>query len=87
MVLAAAYGHAGEAYNISAGVSHDMNTVVRELSRQLGGNIPVQTVSVPPGVPFRTLADLTRAQEQLGYRPRVRLASGLAKQIAAVRDG
>ena len=83
LILAAASGHAGEAYNISAGASHDMSTVVRELSRQLGGSIPVQAVTTPPGVPFRTLADLTRAREQLGYRPNFCLAAGLAKQIAA----
>jgi UDP-glucuronate 4-epimerase len=86
LILAAAYGDAGETYNISGGVSHDMNTVVQELCRQLGGSIPLRAVGIPPGVPLRTLADLTRAREQLGYMPSFCLPAGLAKQIAAGVD-
>lgn len=70
--------------NIGGGSRTSMNQVVRMVSELAG---PVDVVHVPAqrGDVRHTAADITVARRALGYRPRVRLADGLARMVEAER--
>lgn len=62
----------GEVVNIGCGRSYTIN----ELARLVGG----PTIFVEPRVePRATLADITKAQELLGWKPEIRFENGLAE--------
>jgi nucleoside-diphosphate-sugar epimerase len=84
MVSAARSSWTGVA-NVGGGARTSMNEVVRLVSERAG---PVDVIHVPPqrGDARHTAADTTVARRAFGYRPRVRLAEGLARMVGAERE-
>jgi UDP-glucose 4-epimerase len=82
-----AEGVSGEVFNVGCGQSTSVNEVVRHI-RQIAnaqGEIsygPSRTGDVP-----RSLADISRAREKLGYSPQVLLREGLERVALWLRKG
>jgi UDP-N-acetylglucosamine 4-epimerase len=77
----------GQMYNIACGESTSLNTLFRLIRDGLGRSGNRLEVTEPiydefrPGDIPRSLADITRAQRYLGYRPTYGVAEGLEKTL------
>lgn len=76
------HGRAGAVYNVAGGAPVPLGEALSLLGRALGR--PAALVAAPgdPREHRSTWADLRRSARELGWRPRVRLADGLARQAA-----
>jgi nucleoside-diphosphate-sugar epimerase len=83
-VAAAERGRHGSVYNIGGGVAVAVLDVIALLEELLGAPLDVEFRDPARGDPRRTEADITRAVQDLGYRPSTPLAQGLAAQVNAV---
>lgn len=84
-VAAAERGERGSVYNVGGGEPVALLDVITLLKELLDRPIAVEHEDAGPGDPRRTEADVTRAAQDLGYRPETTLAEGLAAQIASVQ--
>jgi len=75
----------GEIVNIAGGRRIGLNDLCREIGRLMGGAIQVDHVEPRAGDIRHSLADITRAQELLGYEPKVRWEDGLPATLAYMR--
>ena len=83
-VLAAAEapGVAGEVINVAAGGRIRLLDLIETLNRILGTNITPTFGPVREGDVHDSQADITKAQQLLGYRPHVSLEEGLRRTLA-----
>jgi nucleoside-diphosphate-sugar epimerase len=74
--------------NIASGVGVTVGDVVEEIVRRIGRPELVRRGALPdrPGDPSQLVADVTRLQDEVGFRPRWELADGLAATIRWWRD-
>ncbi|HVL90648.1 MAG TPA: NAD-dependent epimerase/dehydratase family protein [Actinomycetota bacterium] len=72
--------------NIGGGAQHSMNEVVAAIETITGRDISVVRRRSARGDVKHTGADVTRAREGFGYRPRVALTDGLAAMWAWARE-
>jgi UDP-glucose 4-epimerase len=79
-ILAAEHGKAGAIYNIGGGRPVPLMHTVRVLEQLTGKQARVRPLPRQEGDPGRTAADLTRARDDLDYRPRVSVDEALQKQ-------
>ncbi|MGC9359022.1 MAG: NAD-dependent epimerase/dehydratase family protein [Anaerolineae bacterium] len=84
-LLAMERGAAGSCYNIGGGSRVTLNRCLEVLSQVTGRPVNVEHVGEQRGDVRHTWADTTRAQEELGFRPRVALEDGLAREAAWMR--
>jgi len=79
---------AGEAFNIGSGEQIDLNELIRHIGDILNEQFPGRSV---PATVYReprvgdirhSLADVSKAEGNLGFRPRVRFKDGLAETLA-----
>ena len=76
----------GRAYNVAYGARVSVNQLASEIGAVLGCDVaPTYLASRTGDVPH-SLADLSRARDELGYEPSVDLREGLENTIAHVRD-
>jgi dTDP-glucose 4,6-dehydratase len=72
----------GEAINLGAGVSHDIETIARAIVRKMGKPESLLThIGDRPGQVFRHTAGIAKARRLLGWAPRTRFEDGLDKTI------
>lgn len=71
----------GELYNIGSGSRITINGLVNLLNGLLGKEIQPKYEEAQPGDIRHSLSDITKAQEMLGFRPRVSLMDGLSSTI------
>ena len=74
--LLAARGRSGT-YNLATEVQTDVSTIWSELSDAAGADIEPQLLDLRPGELQHSCLDVTRAERELGWRPRVPLSEGL----------
>jgi UDP-glucose 4-epimerase len=74
--LLAAAGKAGT-YNIATGVETDVSTVWKELSDAAGKHIEPELADLRPGELQHSRLDISRAERELGWSPKVPIAEGL----------
>ena len=81
LLAATTGGISGQAINIATGIQYTNEEVVAEIKRVTGKTIRVQAGSYPPHEIDRPIwvADISKAQKLLGWRPRHSLADGLRK--------
>ena len=72
----------GEVMNIAGGRRIGLNELCRELSRVFGRQIAVEHTEPRAGDIRHSLADISRANELIGYEPFVRWEDGLAPTVA-----
>jgi dTDP-L-rhamnose 4-epimerase len=74
------------AFNVGSGSSTSVLRVARELSNQLGLDVPVHISGhFRIGDIRHNVADLTKTKAALGYRPRVAFEEGIGKFMAWVK--
>ena len=78
-------GIAGRVYNIGCGRSASLLELVAALNRELGTAIEPEFAPARPGDVRISLADITRAQRELGYEPVVHFEEGLEQTLAWMR--
>ena len=71
----------GELFNIATGSRITINGLVNMVNNILGREIQPKYEEARPGDIRHSLADITKAQEMLGYRPRTSIMDGLQSTI------
>jgi len=80
--LAPAKTVSGHVYNIACGERHSLLEIYRALAKILSFNRPPQFAAPRCGDIQHSLADITRAQNDLGYTPTVSFYDGLVRTVA-----
>jgi nucleoside-diphosphate-sugar epimerase len=71
----------GEVFNIASGSRITVNGLVNMINFLLGKEIQPKYEEARPGDIRHSLADITKAQEMLGFRPRVNIHDGLKSTL------
>jgi nucleoside-diphosphate-sugar epimerase len=72
----------GEVLNVGSGIGTSVNQVAALLCTRLGPDLAPQYAPEQPGELRNSIADISRAQHLLGYRPRGRLEAKIDDIIA-----
>lgn len=78
-----AEGVSGEAFNVACGERISLNRLVEEVRTALGSRLEPVHREPRPGDVRHSLADVSKAREQLGYQPKVDFGEGLRRTIEA----
>lgn len=81
LLASKAPGVKGQVVNIACGQSTSVNAIIREINTLLGTNVPPNYVPARAGDVKHSLADITAAQELIGYQPLVQFDEGLRRAI------
>lgn len=73
-------------YNLGESEPVALSDLVAAIERALGKKAIIERRPQPPGDVDRTYADVSRAREELGYRPQTRLGEGLKRFVAWFRE-
>ncbi|MGE0130925.1 MAG: SDR family oxidoreductase [Blastocatellales bacterium] len=76
----------GQAMNLGIGKRVTLNQLLAELQKIIGANLPARYEEFRAGDVRHSLADISRAEELLGYHPLVGLAEGLEHTVAWYRE-
>jgi len=77
---------AGGVFNVACGTQTSVITLARRIMALLGTELPVEFLPARAGDVRDSLADLTKSQSILGYRPEVAFEQGLARTLAWFQD-
>lgn len=81
--LRAAAGREGT-YNVATGVQTDVATLWSELQRVAQAEVEPELVELRPGELQHSCLDVSRAERDLGWRPKVQLSEGLRRTYEAL---
>jgi nucleoside-diphosphate-sugar epimerase len=84
--LLALKGRPGGVYNVGGGSRVTVNQALAVIERLVGRPLVINRLEMSKGDVRHTAADCTLAREELGYRPRVGLEEGLARELAWLRE-
>ncbi len=76
----------GEVFNIGGGARITLNEVIEIIKEIVGRELEVQYQSVQKGDVRHTFADMTKAKEKLGYKPKVSIQDGLKTEYEWIRS-
>jgi nucleoside-diphosphate-sugar epimerase len=76
------------AVNVASGEGRPLREVIEAIGREAGRPelLDIGALPSPAGDPDELVADVTRLREEVGFRPRIALAEGLAETVAWWRD-
>jgi UDP-glucuronate 4-epimerase len=77
-------GH--EIFNLGESAVTSLSTLVTLIERATGKSARLERLPAQPGDVRRTLADITRAREHLGYAPSVQVSDGIPRFVAWFRE-
>jgi nucleoside-diphosphate-sugar epimerase len=77
----------GDLFNIACGETHSVNEVYAVLDGFFGGTMKKKNAPARLGDPFMSHADISKAKEVLGYKPKVGFLDGLEKTFEWWIDG
>lgn len=84
MMTAIGSGHGFQVFNIGSGTSHSVAELIRTIQDVWGTDLPVYSDGVRRKDEIMdTVADIERARQQLGWRPRFTLRQGIEHMRAA----
>jgi len=88
LLAARAEGVSGRVYNIACGKRYTLLDLLAMIGDALGreGPIPARFEDPRPGDVRHSLADITKAESELGYRPKVSTREGLRETVGWYRD-
>jgi nucleoside-diphosphate-sugar epimerase len=72
-------GVSGEVFNVACGTRHSLLAIAEAIGDFLGRKLPRNHVASRPGDVRHTLADISKAERRLGYRPAVDFATGMRR--------
>jgi nucleoside-diphosphate-sugar epimerase len=75
-------GVSGEVFNIACGTRHSLLTIADAIGAVLGRDLPRRHTPPRAGDVKHTLADISKAERLLGYRPAVDFADGIRRTCA-----
>ena len=84
--LAAEKAEAGEVFNIGGGSRVTLNRVIEIIRDFVGREPEIRCVETQKGDVRHTFADMTKAEERLGYSPGVSIQQGLGTEFEWVRQ-
>jgi nucleoside-diphosphate-sugar epimerase len=76
----------GEVFNIGGGMRLTVNEVVRRFEEVIGKKAHVIREEMQKGDVHHTMADVTKAQAQLGWEARMDFMEGLAEHVQSVKE-
>ncbi|RLC69625.1 MAG: GDP-mannose 4,6-dehydratase [Chloroflexi bacterium] len=79
--ILAAESEATGVFNVGSGSQISINELARLIRRLVGKNLELVHASPRPGDVRHSLADISKAEEAIGYRPRYNLEQGLKETI------
>ena len=85
LLLAAEKGAPGSTFNIGSGRAHSIRELAELVRKLADSDAEVRYEAFRAGEVRRSAADIRRAQEQLGYRPRYSLSDGLQEIWASTK--
>ncbi|RIL07162.1 MAG: hypothetical protein DCC71_04095 [Proteobacteria bacterium] len=74
----------GETYNIGSGVATSVNQVLARIAKELGRPFDPTYADAVPGELRYSVADVTKARQQLGYAPRRSFDEAIGEVVAAI---
>ncbi len=77
-------GH--EIFNLGESAATSLSTLVQLIEQATGRSARLERLPAQPGDVRRTLADITRAREHLGYAPSVHVKDGIPRFVAWFRE-
>ncbi len=86
LLAAVAEGASGKAFNVACGERISLNRLLDELRSIIGTEVEPNYLEGRPGDVKHSLADISRARDQLGYEPLVKLDEGLRRTVEYLRD-
>ena len=82
-----AEGVSGQTFNVACGERISLNHLLDEIRGIVGSDLEASYLEPRQGDVKHSLADITRAREQLGYEPLVDFNEGLLRTVEALRAG
>ena len=79
VLAATAEGVTGETFNVACGEATTLNELLEHIAAISGRPVEAINAERQPGDLLRSLADISRAREALGYEPEVDIRAGLEK--------
>jgi UDP-glucose 4-epimerase len=76
----------GEVFNVGGGSRVSLNEAIDAIKEIVGREIEVHYQAVQKGDVRHTLADTTKAQEVLGYSPKVSFHEGLRSEYEWIKE-
>lgn len=76
----------GVVYNIGGGSRIDLNSVIKLLEKIINRPAKIKKLENQKGDMMHTFADITKARQDLGYEPTVRLEEGLEREYLWIRE-
>jgi nucleoside-diphosphate-sugar epimerase len=71
----------GAVVNIGSPDTHEVSELLDLISRIVGSEVLVEQLDAHPADPAATIADISQAEELLGWEPKVDLQEGLEEQV------
>lgn len=81
LLAAEAVDISGQTFNVACGQTISLNDLLEALRGIIGTNVEASYLEARPGDVKHSLADISRAEDQLGYRPIVELCEGLRRTV------
>lgn len=79
-------GVSGEAFNIACGERYSLMDIVGVIERALGIKIKCNHIESRAGDVRHTLADISKAERMLGFKPTIGFEEGMAKTVAHLKQ-
>ncbi len=73
-----------EVFNLGSGNSINLNRVIKTLEETLGKKAKLKMLPMQPGDVMRTLADISKAKEILGYQTKTEFKAGIKKYVSSI---
>ena len=80
-ILAANNDTMGEVFNIGGGSRISVNELIRMMENSIGKKAKIKNIEKQKGDVRDTLADVSKAEEELGWIPKVKIEEGLRKFV------
>ena len=85
LLAAEADGVAGQTFNVACGERISLNRLLDEIRAIVGSDVEASYHEARQGDVKHSLADISRAREQLGYEPLVDFNEGLMRTVESLR--
>lgn len=86
LLAASAPDVSGHTFNVACGDRISLNRLLDDLRQIIGSEVEASYVEARPGDVKHSLADISKAEEMLGYRPAVDFSEGLERTVSYLQE-